>query len=98
MALFHTKKEDGLEALLQLKKTQAVDNNEKLTNIYERLVNGRNAFAKVYELNVKAVSQISALNQEIKFYTEKLEELTEMFRQPRKRFMKPARSQAMWQK
>lgn len=49
----------------------------ELQNIYNRLADGRNAFADMYELNVNAVSEISKLDMEIKFYTEKLLEISE---------------------
>lgn len=48
----------------------------EIGNIYQRLKDGRDAFADIYELNVNAVSEISALDLEIKFYTEKLNRIT----------------------
>ena len=48
-----------------------------LDDVYKRLEAGRNAFAEIYELNVNAVSEISALDLEIKFYTEQLEKITQ---------------------
>ena len=46
-------------------------------DIYKRLTIGRDAFSGVYNLNVDAVSEISELNLEIKFYTKKLTEITQ---------------------
>ena len=48
----------------------------ELKDVYERLVVGRQAFASVYGLNTEAVSEISALNNEIQFYTERLLDIT----------------------
>lgn len=48
-----------------------------LADVYKRLDAGRNAFAEIYDLNVNAVSEISALDLEIKFYTEQLEKITQ---------------------
>lgn len=50
--------------------------SEELSSIYKRLKGGREAFAKVYNLNVGAVSEISELDLEIRFYTKKLLEIT----------------------
>lgn len=47
----------------------------ELDSIYQRLKIGREAFAGIYELNVNAVAEISELDLEIKFYTEKLGEI-----------------------
>lgn len=49
----------------------------EIQNIYDRLTYGRKAFSDIYDLNISAVSQISALNLEINFYTEKLLNITE---------------------
>lgn len=48
-----------------------------LQNMYDRLSNGRKAFSDIYSLNVSAVAEISALNLEINFYTEKLLSITD---------------------
>lgn len=48
-----------------------------LADVYKRLDAGRNAFAEIFDLNVNAVSEISALDLEIKFYTEQLEKITQ---------------------
>lgn len=48
------------------------DSVPELADIHRRLQTGRDAFSQVYELNVNAVSEISALDLEIKFYTERL--------------------------
>ena len=39
----------------------------ELAEIYDRLAQGREAFARIYDMNVNAVSEVSALNLEIKF-------------------------------
>lgn len=65
---------------IDVKKIHALSNMSKedysqvpeLADIYGRLVKGRDAFAGIYELNVDAVAEISALNLEIKFYTDAL--------------------------
>ena len=44
----------------------------KMEGMYRRLLVGRDAFAGIYKLNVDAVSEISALDLEINYYTEKL--------------------------
>ena len=49
----------------------------ELAEIYDRLAQGREAFARIYDMNVNAVSEVSALNLEIKFYTDQLMEITE---------------------
>ena len=48
-----------------------------LADVYQRLLQGRDAFAEIYELNVNAVSEISALDLEIQFYTEQLLNITQ---------------------
>ena len=49
----------------------------EMAEVYKRLVNGRKAFADIYELNVNAVSEISTLDLEIQFYTEKLRKIAQ---------------------
>ena len=58
--------------------------NQDLKNIYTRIMNGRDAFASVYDLNVSAVSQISALDLEIKFYIDQLLKIAESVEQSSK--------------
>lgn len=49
----------------------------KMEGVYRRLLVGRDAFAEIYQLNVDAVSEISALDLEIRFYTEKLLQISQ---------------------
>lgn len=60
--------------IYSLSKLQPTDYSSvpAVEDIYNRIKNGRDAFAGIYELNVNAVSEISSLDMEIKFYTEKL--------------------------
>lgn len=66
---------DLIVAISELRDVDYSASNE-LKGIHERLKVGREAFAKVYGLNVDAVSEISALNNEIQFYTDKLVEIS----------------------
>ena len=65
-----------ISSLAKLESTDYTGSPET-EEIYRRLVNGRKAFADIYELNVNAVSEISALDLEIKFYTEKLRKIVQ---------------------
>ena len=60
-----------IKSLAQLESAN-YSNFPEMENMYKRLVNGRKAFAQIYDLNVNAVSEISALDLEIQFYTEEL--------------------------
>ncbi|MGN0160249.1 MAG: methyl-accepting chemotaxis protein [Lachnospiraceae bacterium] len=68
-------KEELLSALAQLRDVD-YSASPQMGDIHRRLKDSRNAFAEMYDLNVNAVSEISALNLEIKFYTEKLVDIT----------------------
>lgn len=46
-----------------------------IENIHQRLKKGRDAFAKIYDLDVNVVAEISALDLEIKFYVKQLMEI-----------------------
>ena len=46
-----------------------------IESIYNRLSEGRDAFAKMYDLNVDAVAEISQLDLEIQFYIKRLNEI-----------------------
>lgn len=73
-------KQKGNKLAIALSKLEPADyakESPELAEIFERIQGGRKAFAEVYELNEGAVSQISELDLEIKFYTEKLLEITE---------------------
>lgn len=63
-------------ALSNLEPADYAKESPELAEVYNRLQGGRQAFNEVYDLNVGAVSQISELNLEITFYTEKLMEIT----------------------
>lgn len=63
---------DGVSALSSLSPINYDEINKDLSDMYERLQKGRDAFASVYNLNVDAVAQISSLDLEIKFYIEQL--------------------------
>lgn len=49
----------------------------EIDDIHKRLIRGRDAFARVYDLNIDAAAQISELDLNIKFYTEKLSKITD---------------------
>lgn len=51
--------------------------NNDLANIYDRLKQGRDAFATVYNLNINTVSEISMLDLQIKFYIKQLLSIAE---------------------
>ena len=68
---------DAISALSQLQPADYASVNQDLKDMYARLKNGREAFAAVYDLNVDAVAEISALDLEIKFYVEQLLEVAE---------------------
>lgn len=67
----------AISALSQLQDADYDTINQDLKSIYDRLRNGRNAFASVYNLNVNAVARISEMDLEIKFYIEQLLEIAE---------------------
>lgn len=75
--MIHKKKNVALMNSLAELKSANYSSFPKMESIYSRLVKGREAFASLYGLNVDAVSEISALDLEIKFYTEKLLQITE---------------------
>ncbi len=58
-------------SLSKLQDTNYTSNKE-FENVYTRLSSGRDSFAKMYESNLNATSEISKLDLEISFYTEKL--------------------------
>ena len=61
-----------IKSLSSLEAKNYASANSEVENIYKRLTMGRKAFADIYELDINAVSRISALDLEIKFYTEQL--------------------------
>lgn len=97
---FHTfmeetmgKKQNLVSAISALSQLQAADYanvNQDLKDMYARLQNGRDAFASVYDLNVSAVAEISAMDLEIKFYIEKLLEIADSVAQSSKGIYKSA--------
>lgn len=68
------KKRIDTKILHSLSEMEPVDYTSmpELNDMYNRLKKGRDTFAGIYELNVNGVAEISALNLEIKFYTEQL--------------------------
>ena len=75
MGFFGKKNECLLKAIMTLEKVDYSADPE-LKELYDRLIGGRNAFAEIYEMNVGVVSEISTLDMEIKYYTQKLIEIT----------------------
>lgn len=49
--------------------------DSEIDNIHQRLKKGRDTFAKIYDLDVNVVAEISALDLEIKFYIKQLMEI-----------------------
>lgn len=77
--MFHkTKKDNVISSLSKLSPIDYSSEGAEVENIYKRLVQGKNAFATVYGLNVDAVAQISALDMEIKFYIDRLLQVASM--------------------
>ena len=68
---------DAISAMSQFQPADYASVNQDLKEMYARLLNGRDAFAAIYDLNVDAVAEISELELEIKFYVEKLLEVAE---------------------
>lgn len=56
----------------------------EIADMYNRLSVGHDAFTEMYELNINAVSEISKLDLEIQFYTEKLLKISESVSQATK--------------
>ena len=77
MGIFKAKHNDVVVALSELKPIDYASQDTHMADIYNRLYSGRKAFANIYDLNVSAVAEISELDQEIKFYTEKLQNITQ---------------------
>lgn len=67
------------DLIQSLSKMETADYTKmpELSNIHSRLLKGREAFAAVYGLNVSAVSEISALDMEIQFYTKQLMDIAD---------------------
>ena len=74
-------KKVDVKLLHSLSNMQNVDysGSPELDDIHNRLVKGRDTFAGIYELDVNAVSEISELDLEIKFYTEQLMKIANSF-------------------
>lgn len=77
MGIFKAKHNDVVVALSELKPIDYASQDTHMADIYNRLYSGRKEFANIYDLNVSAVAEISELDQEIKFYTEKLQNITQ---------------------
>ena len=73
------KKKIDVKMLNSLSKMESADYSlsPEVSDIHNRLIVGRDAFAEIYNLNVNAVAEISALDLEIKFYTEQLLQIAE---------------------
>ena len=69
-------KENYIDSLSELKSID-YSSIPEMDSMYHRLLQGREMFAKMYNLNVNAVSEISALDLEIKFYTKQLLEISQ---------------------
>ena len=75
--MFKAKKDNDAVSLSKLEKKNYQANDSVMADIYNRLSDGREAFAGIYGMNVAAVSEVSELDMEIRFYTEQLEKITE---------------------
>ena len=75
--MFKAKKDNDAVSLSKLEKKNYQANDSVMADIYNRLSDGREAFAGIYSMNVAAVSEVSELDMEIRFYTEQLEKITE---------------------
>lgn len=74
-----TKKNQTKELITSLSKLQEADyalSHRTLSEIYERLQNGRKQFEKILEQNISAVMQISSLDLTLHHYTEDLEAIS----------------------
>ena len=76
MAFFKKNNNEVLESLSRLENINYEAKDPRAAKIYERICEGKEAFASIYDMNVGAVAEISALDLEIKFYTDKLEKIT----------------------
>jgi len=77
MGLFKANNNEAVEGLSKLAHMDYSSKNAHLADMYKRLCTGRKAFANVYDLNVAAVTEVSALDREIQFYTKQLEDITQ---------------------
>ena len=73
------KKKDSTKLINSLSSLSDADYSAvpELDSIYTRIKEGRDSFARMYELNIAAVSEISTLDLEIQFYTEQLLNITQ---------------------
>ncbi len=62
----------AVNSLSHLKPENYEAVSQDLKDMYARLQKGRQAFANVYDLNVKAVTRVSEMDLEIKFYINQL--------------------------
>ncbi len=69
------KKESLASALSELKATDYSMDIE-LSDIYKRLLKGRNQFAEIFEKNIKAIMQISSLDLTMQYQTEKIMDIS----------------------
>ena len=64
-----------VRAVSELKKAD-YSKDPDLQNIYERLQSGRKQFSEVFDKNIKAVMQISSLDLNMQYQTEKIVEIS----------------------
>ncbi|MDD6491602.1 MAG: methyl-accepting chemotaxis protein [Firmicutes bacterium] len=75
--LLKNKKTEGLiNALSELQDANYKLSSQKLAEIYERLVSGREQFEQILEQNISAVMQISSLDLTLHHYTESLDQIS----------------------
>jgi len=71
-----SKKKVLMKAVSELKEAD-YSKEPELYNIYQRLNNGRKAFADIFEKNIKAVMQISSLDLTMQYQTERIMDISE---------------------
>lgn len=76
MILKNKRNEKLMQALSELQDADYKLSSQKLSEIYERLLKGREQFEQIYEQNISAVMQISSLDLTLHHYTECLENIS----------------------
>lgn len=71
-----SKKKVLMKAVSELREAD-YSKEPELYNIYQRLNNGRKAFADIFEKNIKAVMQISSLDLTMQYQTERIMDISE---------------------
>ena len=64
-----------MKAVSQLKAAD-YSKEPELSNIYQRLSNARKQFAEIFEMNLKAVMQISSLDLTMQYETQKIVDIS----------------------